>query len=197
MQALYDLDNTSLIDTDQPHFHCTPHHRREPTGRHRRRRIQRDRSGCPLAFLTYYLVSGTIGTATDSLFTLVQRNAQDRDHFRLRNQRLNYSVVRVQAKDEFNASVEGNFTVTLTDVHESSQPNHFVDLNSTVNLEMIWVEPGTFTMGSPTNESGRSSNEIEHSVTFNKGFYLGKYEVTQAPIRSCNDGQWQWLEFFS
>ena len=29
---------------------------------------------------------------------------------------------------------------------------HTVDLNSTVDLEMIWVEPGTFTMGSPITE---------------------------------------------
>ena len=48
---------------------------------------------------------------------------------------------------------------------------------------------GTFTMGSPpTNESGRSSNEIEHSVTFNKGFYLGKYEVTQAQYAAVMTG---------
>ena len=58
-------------------------------------------------------------------------------------------------------------------------PNHFVDLNSTVNLEMIWVEPGTFIMGSPTTEIGRGINETEHNVTLTKGFYLGKYEVTQ------------------
>ena len=29
---------------------------------------------------------------------------------------------------------------------------HSVELNSTVDLEMIWVEPGTFTMGSPESE---------------------------------------------
>ena len=80
-----------------------------------------------------------------------------------------YSI-RVQAKDEFNATVEGNFTVTLTDVYEPSQPNHFVDLNSTVNLEMIWVESGTFTMGSPTNEAGRGTDETETEVTLTKGF---------------------------
>ena len=34
-----------------------------------------------------------------------------------------------------------------------SSPTHKVDLNSTVDLEMIWVEPGTFTMGSPTTEA--------------------------------------------
>jgi hypothetical protein len=60
------------------------------------------------------------------------------------------------------------------------RPTHTVDLNSTVNLEMIWVEPGTFTMGSPTTEEGRSDNETQHEVTLTKGFYLGKYEVTQA-----------------
>jgi formylglycine-generating enzyme required for sulfatase activity len=48
------------------------------------------------------------------------------------------------------------------------------------NLEMIWVEPGTFTMGSPTSEPGRYSRETQHEVTLTKGFYLGKYEVTQA-----------------
>jgi formylglycine-generating enzyme required for sulfatase activity len=49
-----------------------------------------------------------------------------------------------------------------------------------VNLEMNWVKPGRFTMGSPTAEKGRSSDEKQHQVTLNEGFYLGKYEVTQA-----------------
>ena len=48
------------------------------------------------------------------------------------------------------------------------------------NLEMIWVADGNFTMGSPTTETGRSTNETEHNVSLTQGFYLGKYEVTQA-----------------
>jgi len=57
---------------------------------------------------------------------------------------------------------------------------HNIELNSSVRLEMIWVEPGTFMMGSPVGETGRSANETEHNVTLTKGFYLGKHEVTQA-----------------
>ena len=47
------------------------------------------------------------------------------------------------------------------------------------NIEMIWVQPGTFMMGSPTTEEGRLNSEIQHVVTLTNGFYLGKYEVTQ------------------
>ena len=62
-------------------------------------------------------------------------------------------------------------------------------LDTGVDLEMLYVEEGTFTMGSPTTELGRSSNtdtngETEHQVTLTKGFYLGKYEVTQAQYLS-------------
>ena len=36
-------------------------------------------------------------------------------------------------------------------------------------------------MGSPTTETGRQADrETEHNVTLTQGFYLGKYEVTQA-----------------
>jgi len=51
-------------------------------------------------------------------------------------------------------------------------------------FEMIWVKPGSFAMGSPegffAGERGRDSDESQHQVTLTKGFYLGKYEVTQA-----------------
>ena len=45
---------------------------------------------------------------------------------------------------------------------------------SASNMEMIWVEPGTFIMGQPGFEAGRGS----HQVTLSNGFYFGKYEVT-------------------
>jgi formylglycine-generating enzyme required for sulfatase activity len=65
---------------------------------------------------------------------------------------------------------------------------HSVDLNDSVKLDMLWVEPGTFTMGSPTTEAGRATNETEHNVTLAKGFYLGKYEVTQAQYEAVMTG---------
>ena len=73
----------------------------------------------------------------------------------------------------------------------SSEPptTHSVDLNSTVSLDMIWCPPGTFTMGSPITEAGRQSErEDEHDVTLTKGFYLGKYEVTQAQYEAVMTG---------
>jgi formylglycine-generating enzyme required for sulfatase activity len=49
-----------------------------------------------------------------------------------------------------------------------------------LGLEMIWVKHGAFMMGSPKGEAKRNEDEIQHQVTLTKGFYLGKYEVTQA-----------------
>jgi len=67
---------------------------------------------------------------------------------------------------------------TGNDVGEyGSKPNYFV--KSALDLEMIWVEPGTFMMGSPTTEAERYGPETQHKVTLTQGFYLGKYEVTQ------------------
>jgi formylglycine-generating enzyme required for sulfatase activity len=51
-------------------------------------------------------------------------------------------------------------------------------------LEFVWIQPGTFDMGSPATEKDRVSDEgPQHTVTITDGFYLGRFEVTQA--------QWQ------
>jgi len=48
-------------------------------------------------------------------------------------------------------------------------------------MTFMWIEPGTFQMGSPPPEEGRDSEEgPQHTVTIRQGFYLGKYEITQA-----------------
>jgi formylglycine-generating enzyme required for sulfatase activity len=51
---------------------------------------------------------------------------------------------------------------------------------SDLDLEMLWCPPGTFVMGSPTTEAGRKKYETQHQVTLTEGYWLGKYEVTQA-----------------
>jgi formylglycine-generating enzyme required for sulfatase activity len=53
-----------------------------------------------------------------------------------------------------------------------------------VPSNMVWISAGTFAMGSPTNEVQRNTNELQHSVTLTKGFYMGKYLVTQGSYRS-------------
>ena len=71
---------------------------------------------------------------------------------------------------------------------ERPASTHTADLNASVSLEMIWVDPGTFMMGSPTTEVGRNTNETQHEVTLTQGFYLGKYEVTQAQYEAVMTG---------
>jgi formylglycine-generating enzyme required for sulfatase activity len=48
-----------------------------------------------------------------------------------------------------------------------------------VTTNMVWIPPGTFVMGSPTSEAQRYPDETQHTVTLTKGFYMGKYAVTQ------------------
>ena len=59
-----------------------------------------------------------------------------------------------------------------------------VTLPGGAKMELIWCEPGMFMMGSPVTEVGRFEDELLHPVTISKGFWLGKYEVTQAQWES-------------
>ena len=96
--------------------------------------------------------------------------------------------VTIRATDSGGLFAEQSINIEVEDVYEPSRENHTVELNSTVSLEMIWVEPGTFMMGSPETEAGRSNDETQHEVTLTKGFYLGKYEVTQAQYEAVMTG---------
>ena len=51
-------------------------------------------------------------------------------------------------------------------------------------MEMIYCEPGTFTMGSPITETCHKDDETQHEVVLTKGFWLSKYEVTQRQWKS-------------
>jgi len=51
-------------------------------------------------------------------------------------------------------------------------------ITSPTGIEMVSIPAGTFTMGSPTSETNRSSGETQHSVTLS-AFSMSKYQVTQ------------------
>ena len=60
-----------------------------------------------------------------------------------------------------------------------------VTLPGGATMDFVWIESGTFMMGSPDSDAGAYSWEKpQHEVTISKGFYLGKYEITQAQWES-------------
>ena len=68
---------------------------------------------------------------------------------------------------------------------DSPLPEISVALPGDASMEFVWIQPGTFTMGSPDEEPGRLVAEgPQHEVTISQGFYLGKFEITQSQWRS-------------
>jgi len=61
-----------------------------------------------------------------------------------------------------------------------------LDLGNGVTMEFVYVKPGTFVMGGESTTEGRfhAVETPKHTVTITKGFYLGKYEVTQAQYQA-------------
>ncbi len=47
-------------------------------------------------------------------------------------------------------------------------------------LELVPIPAGTFTMGSPPDEAGRSDDEAQHTVRLTRSFLVGHTEVSQA-----------------
>ena len=65
------------------------------------------------------------------------------------------------------------------------QDTGIAELPNGATMEFVWIEPGTFLMGSPDTEQGRHNWEgPQHEVTISQGFYLGKYEITQSQWES-------------
>ena len=80
----------------------------------------------------------------------------------------------------------GSVTTQATSLQvDSTPPAHTV---ASISMDMIFCPPGTFTMGSPTSETGRGGDETQHQVTLSHGFYLGKHEVTQAQYQTVMNG---------
>ena len=77
---------------------------------------------------------------------------------------------------------DGNYTVVVSNDFGSitTQPTSLVvdgtptsHTVASISMDMIFCPPGTFTMGSPTSETGRGGDETQHQVTLSHGFYSG------------------------
>ncbi len=52
-------------------------------------------------------------------------------------------------------------------------------ITNSVDMKFVWIQPGTFMMGSPKDEKERKNDETPHKVTLTHGFYMAIYAVTQ------------------
>ncbi len=79
------------------------------------------------------------------------------------------------------------FRVAMTPTEGSKTPKEItIDLGKGINMDLVYIKPGTFTMGGESTKDGRfQCIELpKHKVTLTKGYYLGKYEVTQAQLQA-------------
>lgn len=65
-------------------------------------------------------------------------------------------------------------------------------LKTPTGLELTYVPPGSFRRGTPTTEPGRDADEVQHTVTLTRGYYMGRTEVTQGEwdrVMGANDAE--------
>jgi len=85
----------------------------------------------------------------------------------------------VEAEDGFGATDTSSTTATVVFSCGLTDCDSNLDLGGGLSMDFVLVPNGTFIMGSPTNEVGRQSNEVQHEVTLSNDFYVLTTEVTQ------------------
>lgn len=75
-----------------------------------------------------------------------------------------------------------SFLLLAAESFEGQKPG---DERTVGGVRLCWCPDGKFKMGSPLTELERRPGEIQVDVTLTKGFWIGKYEVTQ--------GEWKRL----
>jgi sulfatase modifying factor 1 len=78
------------------------------------------------------------------------------------------------------AFVASSGFATLRDGLEGSSSG---EERAIAGVRLCWCPPGKFIMGSPPGEPERRPGETQTEVTLTKGFWAGKYEVTQGEWR--------------
>lgn len=96
-------------------------------------------------------------------------------------------IEEIQAKDSSGtgSEVAVSMATEAQEFLEGSRPGeeHEFEIAPGVKMRLCWIPPGEFVMGSPVTEAERSNNEDQVRVTLTNGYWIGKYQVTQA--------QWQ------
>ena len=88
---------------------------------------------------------------------------------------------KIVAMDNRSHSTEGLVWNFRTSEGGGGGEEREFELANGVNITMVWIPPGSFMMGRQDNEQDSDGDEDpRHEVNINYGFWMGKYEVTQA-----------------
>jgi formylglycine-generating enzyme required for sulfatase activity len=93
----------------------------------------------------------------------------------------NSNIATVTSNGVVTGVSAGSATITVTTADGNRTATCAVTVAApALNISLVRIQGGTFTMGSPLNEAERNDWEgPQHQVTVN-AFYMGKYQVTQA-----------------
>lgn len=127
--------------------------------------------------IDYDELSGKNGLYTSKLLKYMQTPGLEINMmFRKVREEVYYASDKKQTPWESNSLMGGSFFFKPTSSNEQSFTN-------TLGMTFVRIHAGSFKMGSPTDEPGRDSDEIQHRVTLTQDYYMQTTEVTQ--------GQWQ------
>ncbi|MBI5821951.1 MAG: SUMF1/EgtB/PvdO family nonheme iron enzyme [Verrucomicrobia bacterium] len=127
----------------------------------------------------YFINVGSIGQPRDGNpktgYVIYDTDAQC-----VRIKRLTYDIAAVQDKAR-QAGIFGKHTVRPIAFQgmfklACSGENMSIDLGGGVMMELVFIRPGLFCMGS---DKGRDDEKPAHQVTLTKPFFMNKYAVTQ------------------
>ncbi len=141
------------------------------------RRLSVERANAPLPILAKHLVNTPhhIEKAYGTGDSLSPRNVPMDVHLRYQHVRI-VALFADDAAAPSAAAPEETPADTQADTPSPSQGDTYVN---SVGMRFVFVPAGTFTMGSPPGETGRSDNERPHMVRITSGFFLQETEVTQ------------------
>jgi formylglycine-generating enzyme required for sulfatase activity len=82
-----------------------------------------------------------------------------------------------QFRLKFNPKIFRTFSIAIEPRKDLKMQ---AEVTNSIGLKLIRISSGTFMMGSPESEDGRSSDEHQHQITLTTDFYMGVTQVTQS-----------------
>jgi len=135
-----------------------------------------------------YLIIGTISKISNNI--TIDAKLEDLSSFEI----IGTAKIKINDIAEAFDLMEGFVNTLVRNVGNTKGPSGNSTPSAAIPANFVFVEGGTFTMGSPDTEDGRYDEEDpQHQVTVSS-FYMGRHEVTQLEyetVMGSNPSYWK------